>query len=86
MAAPTPTNCTWVLRHLHEIGTRARKAVEAARLASRAERLSPSHLRTAAEWLAQGDRRAGVSRRWPMLAARLSKLAASWEAGLGGGQ
>lgn len=81
----TPTNCAGVLRQLHEIGGRARKAVSAARQVSGSERLTPSHLRTAADWLARGDRRAGVSRRWPMLASRLSKLAASWEAGLGAG-
>lgn len=83
MTNPTATHL--VVKQLHTIGHRAVRAVVEAKGAAR--ELSPAHLRTAAEWLARGDRRAGVARRWPNLAARLSKLAVSWESGkLGGAQ
>ena len=64
-------------RRLSEIGARARVAGMQARLyaGDGGRPTTPAHLRKAAEWLTEGNRMANVNRRWPLLAARLRKLA-----------
>lgn len=59
---------------LQSVGARAWAAVRAAVAARNGRNITTEDLATAAEWLDAGDRRAGVARRWPFLAARLRSI------------
>lgn len=61
---------------LRQVGARALNAVY---FAQGGEGLTPAAVRRAADWLEVGDRRAGVARPWPYLAARLRRIADRYE-------
>lgn len=57
------------------IGARALRAITFARESRGEAAITRGAVLLAASWLAAGDKRGGVARPWPMLAARLRKVA-----------